>query len=120
MRRFNVSYVFAQAASFIARARAIRAHIDTASWGLGAATKLNIDEVGLIGGSGCPVRTGAAKLFVTERMFFNLGASMYAYVYGELASIGVEIIAASQTLSFNQTPGLVVDGQPLHCTYRRH
>lgn len=112
-----MSYVFAQAAQFITRAQAIRDHIDAADWGLGADTQLNIDEVGLIGGSGCPLKTerGAAKLFVDERLFFNLGASMFAFVYGKLAQIGVDMIAASQTLSFNKTPGLVVHGQPLHC-----
>ena len=119
MKSFNVSYVFAQAVDFTTQARAIRAQINAADWGLGAKTKLNFDEVGLIGGSGCPLHDarGAAKLFVDERLFFNLGASMFAYAYGELAAIGADMVAASQTLSFNQTKGLVVDGKPLRSFY---
>ena len=119
MERFNVSYVFAQAAGFVQQARGIRAQINVANWGLGAKTKLNFDEVGLIGGSGCPMHSarGAAKLFVDERLFFNMGASLFAYSYGELAKLGADMVAASQTLSFNQTPGLVVGGTPLHSFY---
>ena len=103
MSSFNVSFVFAQAASFARQARAIRAQLDSSDWG-GPGTKLNIDEVGLIGGSGCPVHDsarGAARLFVDERLFFNLGAAMFAYIYGELAAIGADMVAASQTLAFN-------------------
>ena len=44
---------------------------------------------------------GAARLFVDERLFFNLGAAMFAYIYGELAAIGADMVAASQTLAFN-------------------
>lgn len=105
MSRFNVSFVFAQAAGFAKQARAIRAQLDSADWG-GPSTKLNFDEVGLIGGSGCPLHDstrGAARLFVDERLFFNLGASMFAYVYGELAAVGADMVAASQTLAFNGT-----------------
>ena len=105
MSRFNVSFVFAQAASFARQARAIRAQLDAADWG-GPGTKLNFDEVGLIGGSGCPLHDsarGAARLFVDERLFFNLGAAMFAYVYGELAAVGADMVAASQTLAFNGT-----------------
>jgi hypothetical protein len=54
MSRFNVSFVFAQAASFVRHARAIRVQLDSADLG-GHGVKLNFDEVGLIGGSGCPV-----------------------------------------------------------------
>jgi hypothetical protein len=120
MARFNVSYVFAQAVEFVAQARAIREHIDAADWGLGPKTALNFDEIGLIGGSGCPLHDssrGAAKLFDDERIFFNLGASMFAFVYGELAKIGSDMVAASQTLSFNATPGLVVHGKALRSFY---
>jgi len=105
MSRFNVSFVFAQAASFVRQARAIRVQLDSADWG-GPGVKLNFDEVGLIGGSGCPVHDsvrGAARLFVDERLFFNLGAAMFAYTYGELAAVGADMIAASQTLAFNGT-----------------
>ena len=80
MSRFNVSYVFAQAAAFVKQAKAIRAQIDGADWG--AKTRLNFNEVGLIGGSGCPLhdeKRGAAKLFIDNKLFFNLGSAMFAY-----------------------------------------
>ena len=46
--------------------------------------KINVDEVGIIGGRYCPVKT----LFTTDKAYWNIAASLWGYYYGELARLG--------------------------------
>eukprot|EP01052_Picozoa_sp_SAG31_P027034 SAG31_NODE_2497_length_5598_cov_3.904710_4_plen_248_part_00 len=62
----------------------------------GRAIKVNVDEVGIIGGSHCPVST----LFSSNRMYWNIAASLWGFYYGELARLGSTAIAASQLTGY--------------------
>jgi hypothetical protein len=59
---------------------------------LSPSTKVNVDEIGSIGG--CNDVTGK------DRWYFNAIAAVYAYVYAELAVVGVDIMAASQLTAY--------------------
>jgi hypothetical protein len=78
----------------------------------GASVKINVDEVGIIGGSYCPVDT----LFSSEKSYWNVAASLWGYYYGELARLGSTAIAASQLTGYppNTWKGIVMpDGRPV-------
>ena len=68
------------------------AHTDRA---VRSETKVNVDEIGSIGG--CPQAVGGnATRGGTGRWFFNAIGAVFAYTYAHLAGLGVEIMAASQ------------------------
>ena len=78
----------------------------------GASVKINVDEVGIIGGSYCPVDT----LFSSDKSYWNVAASLWGYYYGELARLGSTAIAASQLTGYppNTWKGIVMpDGRPV-------
>lgn len=78
---------FAQADSFLAAAARVQAIVAK----LSPRTKVNVDEIGSIGACGAPG---------VPRWFFNAIGAVYAYTYARLASLGVEIMAASQLTAY--------------------
>ena len=74
----------------------------------GTSVKLNVDEVGIIGGSYCPVDT----LFSSDKSYWNVAASLWGYYYGELARLGSTAIAASQLTGYpaDTWEGIVMPG----------
>eukprot|EP01047_Picozoa_sp_COSAG01_P071740 COSAG01_NODE_11216_length_1980_cov_1.772993_1_plen_209_part_00 len=55
-----------------------------------------MDEVGIIGGKHCPVST----LFTSNKIYWNVAASLWGFYYGELARLGTTAIAASQLTGY--------------------
>jgi hypothetical protein len=53
-----------------------------------SSAQVNVDEIGSLYGCG--------DVFGADRFYFNAIGAVYAFVYAELAEIGVEIMAASQ------------------------
>jgi hypothetical protein len=60
-------HLFKQAALFIERAQHVNGLVKAGSFG-GGAVKINVDEVGIIGGSSCPVDT----LFTSGKSYWNV------------------------------------------------
>lgn len=60
-------HLFTQAAHFISRAQRTNGVIARGDFG-GAEVKINVDEVGIIGGAACPVST----LFSTSKAYWNI------------------------------------------------
>ena len=88
-------HLFHQAAQFIERAQHVNGLITAGSFG-GSAVKINVDEVGIIGGSYCPVPT----LFSADKDYWNIAAALWGFYYGELARLGTSAIAASQLTGY--------------------
>jgi hypothetical protein len=88
-------HLFGMAAEFIVRAEHANRLIAASGFG-GKDVKINVDEVGIIGGHYCPVAT----LFTSNKIYWNVAASLWGYYYGELARLGTTAIAASQLTGY--------------------
>jgi hypothetical protein len=96
----NPADVFLQSAQFVSRARKIQAKVDAAApW-----VKTVANEIGMMAPQGS-ANTGypdnyqdmnqTYDLFGADRWWWNLEAAQYSYIYGSLAAIGYDQMAAS-------------------------
>lgn len=93
-------HLFSLAANFVPQAAAINHAVRTGSFGGG--TQVNVNEVGSVATNEaahlCPT---AESLFGGEgEAWWRLQASLYAYLYGELARQGAYAVAASQIIGY--------------------
>eukprot|EP00747_Dinoflagellata_sp_TGD_P028785 gnl/TRDRNA2_/TRDRNA2_133481_c0_seq1.p1 gnl/TRDRNA2_/TRDRNA2_133481_c0~~gnl/TRDRNA2_/TRDRNA2_133481_c0_seq1.p1 ORF type:complete len:565 (+),score=84.60 gnl/TRDRNA2_/TRDRNA2_133481_c0_seq1:150-1844(+) len=89
----NPSDLFMQSAQFLVAAKRIKDLVDE----LAPGTRMNCNEVGVLvvdPPEGALLPNGA------DRWWWNLEASMFAYVYSQLAALGVDAIAASQLTGY--------------------
>ena len=91
---------FEQADTLLAEAARIQAIVAE----LSPATKVNVDEIGSIG--------GCNDVMSSDRWYFNAIGAVYAYVYARLAALGVEIMAASQLLAYGDQSRVAFSGFP--------
>eukprot|EP01050_Picozoa_sp_SAG11_P021015 SAG11_NODE_3658_length_2305_cov_1.266999_3_plen_170_part_00 len=75
---------FEQAEIMLAKAARLQSIVQQ----LSPTTKVNVDEIGSL--------YGCDDVFGADRFYFNAIGAVYAFVYSELAELGVEIMAASQ------------------------
>ena len=83
---------FAQADALLEEAAKIQAIVNR----LSPDTKVNVDEIGSIGGC----NFGNVTEHGDERWFENAIGAVFAYTYAKLAQLGVEIMAASQLMAW--------------------
>ena len=88
----NPADVFVQSAQFVAAARRVQALVDELAPGV----RVYCNEVGVLATDPPP---GYAP-FGADKWWWNLAAAQYGYVYGALAEIGVDAIAASQLTAY--------------------
>eukprot|EP00747_Dinoflagellata_sp_TGD_P115597 gnl/TRDRNA2_/TRDRNA2_172196_c0_seq12.p1 gnl/TRDRNA2_/TRDRNA2_172196_c0~~gnl/TRDRNA2_/TRDRNA2_172196_c0_seq12.p1 ORF type:complete len:604 (+),score=49.55 gnl/TRDRNA2_/TRDRNA2_172196_c0_seq12:73-1884(+) len=86
---------FTQAAQFIGTAAQAYHSIRKGTFG-GDSVKISVNEVGVIAGGFCPIRT----LFNNSKLFWNLKAAVWAYYYGELLRVGASSVAFSQITGY--------------------
>jgi len=90
----NSGDVFLQSAQFISRAKKIQNMVDIqAPW-----VKTVCNEIGMM--APAISKQHPYDLFGADRWWWNLEASQYAYVYGSLAAIGFDQMAASQLTGY--------------------
>jgi hypothetical protein len=104
----NPGDVFAQSAQFLVSARRIKALVDE----LAPGTRVYCNEIGVLAPDLAPdrycysnhdkcSRTGTQlEPFGQDRWWWNLEAAQYGYVYGELAALGLDGMAASQLTGY--------------------
>jgi hypothetical protein len=81
-------WLFEQADAMLVQAAKLQAIVNQ----LSPSTKVNVDEIGSLYGCG--------DVLGADRSYFNGVGAVYAYVYSELAELGVEIMAASQLVGY--------------------
>lgn len=88
----NSADVFVQAAQFVSAA----ARIQRLARELAPGVRSYVDEVAIL----APDPAGFIEPFGEDRWWWNLQAAHYAYVYGELAALGIDAIAGSQLTGY--------------------
>ena len=102
----NPGDVFVQSAQFLVAARRIKALVDE----LAPGTRVYCNEIGVLAPDLPPARycysnddkcTGTQlEPFGQDRWWWNLEAAQYGFVYGELAALGLDGMAASQLTGY--------------------
>ncbi|MGH9585935.1 MAG: GH39 family glycosyl hydrolase, partial [Acidobacteriaceae bacterium] len=88
---------FNQAEGFLATTRYILAIRDR----LSPATKVDTDELGVIlPTDGLEIRAGKAQPDHIPHVYWNAAGALYAYLYDELAKMGVDVIGESQLVGY--------------------
>ena len=104
---------FAQADGFLKTVR----YIEAIRKRLSPDTKTTIDEIGVISADDLAQGTPGHVAQPIPNSYWNLAGAMYAYVFGELTQIGIDVAGESQLVGFpSQFPSVSMvdwnDGKP--------
>ena len=87
---------FAQAEGFLKTVR----YIEAIRKRLSPETKTTIDEVGVISADDLAQGTPGHKAQPIPNSYWNLAGAMYAYIFGELTQMGIDVAGESQLVGF--------------------
>ncbi len=87
---------FEQAERFLATAR----YIEAIRQRLSPSTKTTVDEIGSISADDGQQGTPGYRFKPIPTSYWNLSGALYAYLFGELASMGIEVAGESQLVGY--------------------